>query len=41
MSNGVRDEVTCIKDEVVLVGDEVAPLWRNGGAGLRMGLESL
>jgi len=41
MSNGVRNEVTDIKDKVARVGGEVAPLWRNGVASPRMGLESL
>jgi hypothetical protein len=35
VSNGVRDEITSIKDEVARGGDEVAPLWRNGVANAR------
>jgi len=35
VSNGVRDEITSIKDEVARSGDEVAPLWRNGVANPR------
>jgi hypothetical protein len=41
VSNGVRDLITHIKDEVVSVGDEVAPLWRNGVASPRMGLDRM